>query len=118
MPPPRAWSDKNPEADKRLKNARAAVIARAEELDIPVENVLTPELLRRVSWSPPVTLDLDSIRRALAELGAREWQLDATAEPILDAFVAAGIDVAAGAADEVDFVEGNQTIETAPDAAS
>jgi ribonuclease D len=112
IPPPRAWSDKNPEADKRLKNARAAVIARSEELDIPVENVLTPELLRRLSWNPPATLDLDSIRATLAELGARAWQLDATAQPILDAFVDSG------AAGEDDFVEGSQTIETAPDATS
>ncbi|TPX05287.1 ribonuclease D, partial [Schumannella luteola] len=52
VPAPRAWADKNPEADRRLKLARAAVGARAEELEIPVENVLTPDTLRRVAWSP------------------------------------------------------------------
>jgi ribonuclease D len=101
IPPPRAWPDKNPEADKRLKAARAAMIARSEELSIPVENLLTPELLRRLSWDPPEIVDLASIRHALAGMGARAWQLDATAEPILDA-----------------FVEANQTIESPPEAAS
>ena len=32
IPPPRAWSDRNPEADARLKAARPVVEARAEEL--------------------------------------------------------------------------------------
>ena len=89
MPPPRAWADRNPEADARLKHARLALVARAEKLDMPLENLLTPELLRRVAWRPPTVLDSAHIGVALAELGARPWQVDATAEPIAEAFVAA-----------------------------
>ena len=87
IPPPRVWSDRNPEADRRLKAARAAITLISTEVDIPVENVLTPELLRRLAWTPPQPLDLESIRDRLVEMGARSWQVDAIAQVILDAFV-------------------------------
>ncbi|MEO7147887.1 MAG: HRDC domain-containing protein [Terrimesophilobacter sp.] len=89
LPPPRAWVDRNPEADARLKAARAAMSSLSDTLAIPVENLLTPELLRRLAWSPPEPLSSESIRGALASSGARQWQLDATTEPILAAFFAA-----------------------------
>jgi ribonuclease D len=87
VPPPRAWPDKNPEADRRLKAARIAVADTSAELNIPIENVLTPDLLRRVSWAPPEPIELGAVREALAEMGAREWQLDAVAAPITAAFL-------------------------------
>ncbi|MET4704520.1 ribonuclease D [Frigoribacterium sp. UYMn621] len=87
IPPPRVWSDRNPVADKRLKSARAAIAVVSAEVDIPVENLLTPELLRRLAWTPPEPLELESVTSALAGLGARAWQVDAIAQVILDAFV-------------------------------
>jgi ribonuclease D len=87
MPPPRAWADRNPDADRRLKNARLAISALSEELTIPVENLLTPELLRRLAWSPPEPIDRDAIAASLESVGARPWQIDATAGPIAAAFV-------------------------------
>jgi ribonuclease D len=89
IPPPRVWSDKNPEADRRLKTARAAITEVATELNLPVENLLTPELLRRVAWTPPAELNAESIATALTDLGARAWQIDATAQVIASAFVEA-----------------------------
>jgi ribonuclease D len=88
IPPPRAWADKNPAADRRLKAARAAVTDKSTELNIPIENVLTPELLRRLSWAPPEPIDIESVSSALSEIGARPWQVDAIAGPITDAFIA------------------------------
>lgn len=87
LPPPRAWADRNPEADARLKAARPLVEQRAGELSMPTENLLTPELLRRVAWAPPETSDAASVGAALAELGARPWQIAETAQLIADAFV-------------------------------
>lgn len=87
LPPPRAWVDRNPEADARLKAARPLVEQRAEELHMPTENLLTPELLRRVAWSPPQPLTAESVGDALASLGARPWQIAQTAQVIADAFV-------------------------------
>jgi len=90
LPPPRIWSERNPEADRRLKMARIAVTAISAALSIPIENLLTPESLRRLAWNPPVELELAAVRDALEQLGARAWQVDATSQPILDAFVEAG----------------------------
>ena len=87
IPPARAWSDRNPAADARLKAARPVVEARAEQLQMPTENLLTPDLLRRVAWTPPEPLSAASIADALAELGARPWQIAQTAQSIADAFV-------------------------------
>lgn len=88
LPPLRAWIDRNPDADARLKVAKPAVEAVATELAMPTENLLTPELLRRTAWMPPAAMDAASIGEALAALGARPWQIDATAQVIADAFVA------------------------------
>jgi ribonuclease D len=101
VPPPRVWPDKNPEADRRLKTARAAVTEVATAMSIPVENILTPELLRRLAWTPPVPADTETIAATLREFGARPWQLDATAQVIAQA-----------------FVEASQTVEDAPEAGS
>lgn len=89
LPPPRAWSERNPEADARLKRARPAVEELAEALNMPTENLLKPETLRRLAWTPPA-LTTEAIAEALASLGARSWQIEQTAQKILDAFVEAG----------------------------
>ncbi|GAB3599318.1 ribonuclease D [Microbacterium tumbae] len=88
LPPPRAWADRNPEADARLKAARPVVEAVAAELGMPTENLLTPDHLRRVAWEPPGAT-ADAIAGALEALGARPWQIAQTAQRIADAFVEA-----------------------------
>ena len=47
---------------------------------MPVENLLQPDLLRRLCWSPPADGDLAA---ALREGGARDWQVDLLA-PLLE----------------------------------
>jgi ribonuclease D len=93
LPPPRAWADRNPEADARLKAARPLIEGRAEELGMPTENLLTPELLRRVAWTPPDPLTAATVAEALDALGARPWQIAQTAQLIVDAFVGSVQDV-------------------------
>ncbi|HEY6801775.1 MAG TPA: ribonuclease D [Agromyces sp.] len=88
-PPPRAWAMRNPEADARLRLAKAELAEVAEHVAMPVENLLTPDHLRRLAWTPPPTHDAASIGAALAALGARPWQVEATAQRIADAFVEA-----------------------------
>lgn len=87
LPPPRAWSTRNPEADARLKGARARLSELSAELSIPVENLLTPELLRRAAWNPPDPITASAVGLHLLNLGARQWQVDATAQLIADVFV-------------------------------
>ncbi|MBC7441446.1 MAG: ribonuclease D [Ramlibacter sp.] len=87
LPPPRAWADRNPEADLRYKAARAVLTEVSEQLSIPLENLVTPDYVRRVAWTPPETVDSESIGEALGKLGARSWQIEVTAQRIADAFV-------------------------------
>ncbi|MFE0799567.1 HRDC domain-containing protein [Streptomyces sp. NPDC058812] len=75
-PPPRAWADKDPAAAARLTAARAAVTALAERLNMPQENLITPDTVRRVCWEPPAPVDPESVGAALAGHGARPWQVE------------------------------------------
>lgn len=86
-PPARTWADKDENAARRLNTAKPRIARRAEELDMPVENLLTPDTLRRVSWRPPADLGPESIAQALASLGARPWQVRQTAPIITVAFL-------------------------------
>lgn len=75
-PPPKVWADKDPVAAARLQTARARVARTAESLNIPTENLLTPDTLRRLCWNPPAAIDPDTVADALRALGARAWQID------------------------------------------
>jgi len=81
-PPPRLWADRNPVAAARLAHVRDAITAYATEHTVPVENLLTPDLLRRVLWTPPDDLAEAGFAAALRAGGARAWQADIVA-PIL-----------------------------------
>ena len=54
----------------------------AEELELPVENLLTPELLRQICWLLP---EPSEVPRLLAQMGARQWQIDIAAPILVDA---------------------------------
>jgi len=90
MPPVRAWADRNPPADARLKAARPLVEQLAADLKMPTENLLTPDTLRRVAWMPPAEIDAASVGDALAAHGARPWQIALTSPVIAHAFVESG----------------------------
>jgi ribonuclease D len=81
-PPPRAWPERDPVAAARLAAARTALSAKAEELSLPVENLISPDAVRRVMWEPPDPADVDALGAMLLGLGARPWQV-ALAAPLL-----------------------------------
>ena len=87
LPAPRLWKDKNPGGYARLTVARHAVSARATELTMPVENLLTPAVLRQVAWKPLEPLSAETVSAALLREGARPWQIRETAALIADAFL-------------------------------
>jgi ribonuclease D len=90
LPPIKLWRDKFPEKFP-LSHARAAIELIAEENQIPVENLITPEHVRRVCWKPPVgatsTLSVSEVESALSELGARQWQIDLVAPSLAAALL-------------------------------
>ncbi len=81
-PPARAWAERDPAAAARLSAARTAVAAVADEHRLPVENLLSPDTVRRLCWTPPSDLSEDSIGAVLSAHGARRWQQALTA-PVL-----------------------------------
>lgn len=78
MPPVKIWRDKFPAKFAPLSHARAAIETEAEKLSIPPENLISPELVRRLCWNPPegatMTLKTDTVIASLVGLGARQWQ--------------------------------------------
>ena len=91
LPPIKLWRDKFPEKFAPLSHARAAIELIAQENQIPVENLITPEHVRRVCWKPPVgatsTLSVSLVESALSELGARQWQIDLVAPSLAAALL-------------------------------
>jgi ribonuclease D len=87
-PQVRSWGDRDPVAAARLATARTAVTALSEERNVPVENLLTPDSMRRVLWTPPKVADAeldDAVAAQLRGFGAREWQIGLMAPIIAEA---------------------------------
>ena len=86
-PAPRMWGDRDPVAARRLAAAREVVASLSEELSIPAENLLQPDALRRLCWSPPEPADVSAIADFLRGRGARPWQVELFADRLAKAFV-------------------------------
>ena len=89
LPPIKLWKDRNPLGHARLTHARAAVIERAAELEMPVENLISPEAIRQLVWKNPPTSELEGyIEQLLESSGARSWQIaqikDVLVKPLLE----------------------------------
>lgn len=80
IPNHRSWPNRFPEADARLQLLKPVVTEIAGELELPVENLLQPDLLRTVAWDPS-----ENIAEQLQSLGARKWQIAAVALKLSDA---------------------------------
>ena len=80
-PAPRNWEVRNPQAWRRLEFARAQLSAVAEKLGLPVENLMTPDTIRRVLWAPPD--NVVELNQVLADYNARPWQIEIVS-PVLE----------------------------------
>ncbi|MFD9335134.1 HRDC domain-containing protein [Streptomyces sp. NPDC060028] len=87
-PPPRSWADKDPAAAARLSAARAAVSALAEGLNLPQENLITPDTVRRLCWEPPQRLEAEAVAQTLTAYGARPWQIEQVTDALVTALAA------------------------------
>jgi ribonuclease D len=87
-PPPHRWAERDPAAAARLARSRAAVAAIATAHNLPPENLITPDAVRRVAWEPPAEITLGSVSAALRSYGAREWQVGLVGGPLADALPA------------------------------
>jgi ribonuclease D len=84
MPPVKQWRDKFPERYAPLTHARAKVLLRAQELNMPTENLISPELVRRICWDQTKP-ELSIVSTKLEKLGARTWQIEQVAPLLTEA---------------------------------
>jgi ribonuclease D len=86
-PPPHRWAERDPVAAARLVRCRAVVTRLATEHSLPPENLIAPDSIRRLAWTPPDKADLETVDQALAGTGARAWQRGLLAAELADALV-------------------------------
>ena len=77
-PQARLWPAKDPAAAARLAAVRVGLQAIADQHGVPVENLLTPEHVRRLAWRPPSPVTEEAVDAILASYGARPWQRELT----------------------------------------
>ena len=71
-PQPKSWAQRNPPAFARLEAIKASLTAIADEQNIPVEHLMTPDVVRRVLWEHPTT-DAE-LNQLLDSYFVRPWQ--------------------------------------------
>jgi ribonuclease D len=67
---------------------RVGLAELSEKLQLPVENLLTPDFARQLCWEPPTPLDKGNIENQLRSMGARKWQIEVTSEVLVGALQA------------------------------
>ncbi|MFF3572505.1 HRDC domain-containing protein [Nocardia jiangxiensis] len=95
-PPVNRWERRDPVASARLTAARAAMGELSTRYTVPVENLLTPDLLRRLCWDglPEFRSGAvpDDPARAIDDYltagGARPWQRELDVAPLAAALFA------------------------------
>ena len=78
-PPPSRWGRRKPEAAARLEAARTGLAAVSERVGIPTENLILPELVRRLCWDWEVISansrdPVEAVDEHLRLGQARAWQ--------------------------------------------
>jgi ribonuclease D len=86
-PPAHRWAERDPVAARRLAAVRTAVAALADAHSLPAENLLQPEVVRRLAWRPPEPPTPEAVEADLMGHGARPWQAELTANPISKALI-------------------------------
>ncbi len=84
-PPASRWSRRKPEAAVRLEAARAGLTELSQRVSVPTENLVSPEVVRRLCWDwQPAADTAAAIDGFLRDAGVRPWQRE-LAVPVLTA---------------------------------
>lgn len=87
IPNHRVWANRFPDANARLLALKPAIVVIADKVNIPLENLLTPDYLRQLAWEPPADITTQSVAVFLSGLGAREWQVQLVSEDLAQALL-------------------------------
>jgi len=74
IPHPKGWATRFPDAADRWSRVRPATQELAAQLQLPVENLISPDALRKLAWEPPSPISEASIDAFWAVEGVRPWQ--------------------------------------------
>ena len=96
-PPPARWSRRKPEAATRVEAARAGLAEVSQRVGVPMENLISPELVRRLCWDWEASSNtgdhadqagqiLEAVDEFLRAGQARSWQRELV-DPVLAAAV-------------------------------
>jgi ribonuclease D len=91
MPATSRWRERDPQAAARLAAAREVIAQLAGQHEVLAQNLLASDVVRRLTWDPPQSLDEDTVRARLTDLGARPWQIDLAAAPLSAALAASSV---------------------------
>jgi ribonuclease D len=84
-PPASRWARRKPEAAVRLEAARAGLTELSQQVSVPTENLLSPDVVRRLCWDWQPAEDVAAaVENFLRDAGARPWQRELTV-PVLTA---------------------------------
>lgn len=82
-PPPVRWAKRKPEAAARLEAARAALQELSAGVGVPTENLVSPDLVRRLCWDWENSADTaTAVEEYLRAGGARNWQRALVVSPL------------------------------------
>ncbi len=88
-PPASRWARRKPEAAARLEAARAGITELSQRISVPTENVVTPEIVRRLCWDwqplPTAEETASAVDEFLREAGVRQWQRELADSVLTDA---------------------------------
>jgi ribonuclease D len=84
IPNHRSWPTRWPNAHKRLICTRHNLTEVAKSLEIPLENLVSPETIRQICWIERDSAELDEIIRELNSFNARDWQIELIASVMVE----------------------------------
>jgi ribonuclease D len=86
-PPPHRWPERDPAAAARLGRCREVVTGLAAVHRLPPENLISPDYVRRLAWSPPEEIGPETVAQTLRGFGARSWQVGLISDDLAAALV-------------------------------
>jgi ribonuclease D len=84
IPNHRNWPSKWPKAHARLTCVRYFLNELAQQIGVPIENIVSPEIVRQLCWIERDSVDELTIAAELRAFSIREWQVGLSAGLIAD----------------------------------
>ena len=85
-PPLKAWETKRPISLEILSEVRKIVQRESERLNIPAQNIISADCIRRLCWDPPEPYSQEALLEALRSHDVRPWQVEILAPDLHEVF--------------------------------